>query len=67
MYISVYIGANKKQLNNSWIFCFYVIRMKSYLGCHKRCIPSSVDPDAVEGQLQTGVTLGQATAKVTDH
>ncbi len=38
-----------------------------YLRGHEGGVPSSVDPHAVEGQLQTGTALGQAAAKVSDH
>ena len=44
--------------------------IKSYLANlrgHEGGIPSSVDPHAVEGQLQTGVSLRQAAAKVSDN
>lgn len=39
----------------------------AHLRGHERGISSSADPHAVEGQLQTGVALGKAAAKVTDH
>lgn len=39
----------------------------AHLRGHERGVSSSADPHAVEGQLQTGVALGEAAAKITDH
>lgn len=55
--------------NAAWIYqqLRWIQATLVHLRGHKRGISSSADPHAVEGQLQTAVTLSQAAAKVTDH